>query len=75
MTQPQRWRGSPSSPLGAVIFAGMLLALLLTTSGCVHVAMLGMMTNVSQAHQINKMKKRLTATEADSGQSIRGVQR
>tara|TARA_R100000329_G_scaffold8424_1_gene9753 strand:+ start:334 stop:465 length:132 start_codon:yes stop_codon:yes gene_type:complete len=42
----------------------MLLALLLTTSGCVHVAMLGAMTNVAQMHQINKIEKRLTAIEA-----------
>ena len=47
MNQPQRWRGSPSSPLGAVIFVGMLLALLLTTSGCVHIAVLGAMTNAA----------------------------
>jgi len=75
MNQPQRWRGSHGSISGALIFIGMLLALLLTTSGCVHVAMMGMMTNVSQAHQINEMKKRLTATEAGSGQSNRGVPR
>jgi len=64
VNQPQRWRGSPSSPLGAVIFVGMLLALLLTTSGCVHVAVFGAMTNVAQMHQINKIEKRLTAIEA-----------
>jgi len=64
VSHPQRWRGSPSSPLGAAIFVGMLLALLLTTSGCVHVAMLGAMTNVAQMHQINKIEKRLTAIEA-----------
>ncbi len=75
MNQPQRWRGSPSSPLGAVIFVGMLLALLLTTSGCVHIAMMGMMTNVAQMDQMHKMKKRLTAIEADNGQSIRAVPR
>ena len=68
MNQPQRWRGSPASPLGALIFIGMLLALLLTTSGCVHVAMLGAMANVSQAHQIGKLEKRVTAIEANSGQ-------
>ena len=73
MNQPQRWRGSPSSPLGAVIFVGMLLALLL--SGCVHVAMLGMMTNVAQAHQIGKLEKRMTAIEDRSGQSVDAVQR
>lgn len=75
MNQPQRWRGSPSSPLGAVIFVGMLLLLVLTTSGCVHVAMLGMMTNVSQAHQIGKLEKRMTAIEDRSGQSVDAVQR
>lgn len=75
MNQPQRWRGAPASPLGALIFIGMLLALLLTTSGCVHVAMLGMMTNVSQAHQIGKLEKRLTAIEADSSQSVDVVRR
>ena len=75
MNQPQRWRGSPSSPLGALVFVGMLLALLLTTSGCVHIAMLGAMTNAAQLDQMHKMKKRLTAIEADSGQSNRGVQR
>lgn len=64
MNQPQRWRDSPSSPLCALIFVGMLLALVLTTSGCVHVAMLGMMTNVAQMHQIGKLEKRLTAIEA-----------
>ena len=74
MNQPQRWRGSPSSPLGALIFAGMLLALLLTTS-CVHIAMLGAITNAAQMDQMHKMKKRLTAIEADSGQSNRGVPR
>ena len=73
MNQPQRWRGSPASPLGAVIFVGMLLALLL--SGCVHVAMLGMMTNVAQAHQIGKLEKRMTAIEDRSGQSVDAVQR
>ena len=75
MNQPQRWRGSPASPLGAVIFAGMLLALFLTTSGCVHIAVLGAMTNAAQMDQMHKIKKRLTAIEADSGQSIRGVPR
>ena len=75
MNQPQRWRGAPASPLGAFILIGMLLALLLTTSGCVHVAMLGMMTNVSQAHQIGKLEKRLTAIEADSSQSVDVVRR
>lgn len=73
MNQPQRWRGSPSSPLGAVIFVGMLLALLL--NGCVHVAMLGMMTNVAQMHQIGKLEKRMTAIEVRSGQSVDAVQR
>ncbi len=75
MNQPQRWRGSPSSPLGAVIFVGMLLALLLTTSGCVHIAVLGAMTNAVQMHQINKIEKRLTAIEVDSGQLNRAVRR
>lgn len=75
MNQPQRWRGSPSSPLGAVIFVGMLLALLLTTSGCVHIAILGAMTNAAQMHQINKIEKRLTAIEVDSDQSNGAVQR
>ena len=73
MNQPQRWRGSPASPLGALIFIGMLLALLL--GGCVHVAMLGAMANVSQAHQIGKLEKRVTAIEVDSGQSVDVVQR
>lgn len=59
MTRPQRWRGSPPSPLGALIFGAMLLALLLTTSGCVHVAMLGFMGNVSQAHQISKIHEHI----------------
>ena len=75
MNQPQRWRGSPSSPLGAVIFVGMLLALLLTTSGCVHIAVFGAMTNAVQMHQINKIEKRLTAIEVDSGQLNRAVRR
>lgn len=75
MNQPQRWRGSPSSPLGAVIFVGMLLALLLTTSGCVHIAVLSAMTNAVQMHQINKIEKRLTAIEVDSGRSNRAVRR
>ncbi|MEK9749540.1 MAG: hypothetical protein VW333_12560 [Pseudomonadales bacterium] len=64
MNQPQRWRGSPSSPLGAVIFVGMLLALLLTTSGCVHVAMLGVMSNVSQAHHISKLHEHIKESES-----------
>lgn len=59
MNQPQRWRGSPSSPLGALIFVGMLLALLLTTSGCVHVAMLSFMGNVAQAHHISKIHEHI----------------
>jgi uncharacterized membrane protein len=75
MTRPQRWRGIPGSISGAFIFVGIMALVLLLASGCVHVAMMGMMTNVSQAHQINEMKKRLTATEADSGQSNRGVPR
>ena len=60
MTQPQRWRGIPGSISGAFIFVGIMALVILLTSGCVHMVMLGAMTNIAQAHKINKIEKSIT---------------
>lgn len=66
MTRPQRWRGIPGSLSGAFIFVGVMALVLLLTSGCVHMAILGAMTNIAQAHKINQIEK---AIEDQSAQS------
>jgi len=60
MTRPQRWRGIPGSISGALIFVGILALVILLTSSCVHMAMFGAMTNIAQAHKINKIEKSIT---------------
>tara|TARA_R110000764_G_scaffold178039_1_gene264199 strand:+ start:359 stop:577 length:219 start_codon:yes stop_codon:yes gene_type:complete len=57
MNKPQRWRGIPGSISGALIFVGIMALVILLASGCVHFAMLGAMTNIAQAHRMNKIEK------------------
>jgi len=64
MTQPQRWRGIPGSISGAFIFVGIMALMLLLTSGCVHMVMLGAMTNIAQAHKIKKIEGTIAGQSA-----------
>ena len=64
MNQPQRWRGRCGSPGGALFSVAVLLSILFLTSGCVHVAMMGMMTNVAQLYKMNELEKRIERQEA-----------
>jgi len=66
MTQPQRWRGIPGSISGAFIFVGIMALVILLTSGCIHIAMIGAMTNIAQAHKINKIEKAIEGRSARS---------
>ena len=57
MIHPQQWRGNAHSAGGTLAVAVVLLLLL--TTGCVHVAVLGAMTNAAQMHKINTIEERL----------------
>lgn len=71
MTQPQRWRGIPGSISGAFIFVGIMALVLLLTSGCVHMVMLGAMTNIAQAHKIKKIEETIAGQSAQSAPQAR----
>ena len=64
MNQPQRWRGNPSSPIGALVSLAVLLSVLFLTSGCVYMAMFGAVTNAAQFHKMNELEKRIERQEA-----------
>ena len=71
MTQPQRWRGIPGALAGAFIFAGVMALVILLTSGCVHMAMLGAMANIAQAHKIKKIEETIEGQSAQSAPQAR----
>ena len=61
MIHPQQWRGNAHSA-GWTLAVAVVLLLLLTT-GCVHVAVLGAMTNAAQMHKIDTIEERLKTIE------------
>mgnify|MGYP001185394948 CR=1 FL=1 len=67
MNQPQNWRGTRSAPGSTITSFLTIIALALVLflfAGCVHVAMLGTMTNMAQLHQMNELKRRVELQEA-----------
>ncbi len=66
MKRPQRWRGVHSTSGATTNFITViaLAAILFLFAGCVHVAMLGTITNIAQVHQMNKLERRAQRQEA-----------